>query len=222
MSNFLNVDVAWKKSICVWTYQTVTFFWEKNVSYFLFFLQITRRAFQRTYSELLAHLELGNNLLQSWQKISYDLGGYCKGLNLNPCSSRPEHRKIFSQLWASLSPSSRWARSSEYVRWKALSVICKKNKTLSNVFLSEKSYSLISPHTNRLFFMRHPLQDPLQDQLQVLRANCKCSNPCGKCSGPTARSTKFILRFLSCRERQELIHDTSSWTYFLKFWSLKR
>ena len=72
------------------------------------------------------------------------------------------------------------------MRWKALSVICKKNKTLSNIFLSEKSYSLISPHTNRLFFMRHPLQDPLQDQLQVLRANCKCSNPCGKCSEPTA------------------------------------
>ena len=42
------------------------FFSEKKMfRIFLFFLQITLRAFQRTYSELLAHLELGNNLLQS-------------------------------------------------------------------------------------------------------------------------------------------------------------
>ena len=32
---------------------------------FFFFLQITLRAFQRTYSELLAHLELGDNDVQS-------------------------------------------------------------------------------------------------------------------------------------------------------------
>ena len=54
-----------KVDLCVDLSDCNFFLVKKYVLFFLFFLQITPRAFQRTYSELLAHLELGNNDLQS-------------------------------------------------------------------------------------------------------------------------------------------------------------
>ena len=51
------------------------FFETKVFHNVLCFLQIMLRAFQRTYSELLAPLGLGDNDVQSWLKISYGISG---------------------------------------------------------------------------------------------------------------------------------------------------
>jgi len=73
-----------KADLCV-DLSDCNFFSDKKVlGKFLFFLQITRRAFQRTYSELLAHFELGDNDPQSWLKILYDFIPLVQGQDILP------------------------------------------------------------------------------------------------------------------------------------------
>ena len=48
----------------------------------------------------------------------------------------------FIHLWERISPSSRGVRSSDYVRWKGLNVIFKKNQTFrENIFSKKKLWS---------------------------------------------------------------------------------